>query len=498
MLNKSSIILDRRKLNIFDNDVPALPDVIQKRREVLDLEKYMITLPDAIAGICLEVSGNIDKVKFINAVKKLRNHFPILNSKLNLNERDRAYYEEIQIDFQANIINRESDETWRIILQDEWKKPFSLEDGPLSRFILIHSETRSEIIFIGHHTIIDGFGVNRLMVLLLQFINNPGMKFEKKANEPLPSLENLKNHRPKLSPWILIKRGFESYFYAYLKNLWRLTRLSIGEEEFKEYSDIFYKNYTYVWADDQLNEEETVNIYRICKEHNVTINSVLTVAYMRSRLEFGIEYENNRQQLCVDLRRHLEKETQNVLTSFASSIDTNFVYDESKSFWENTKVYHNIIMKQLKENNDVEKAFALSKIPLSFLRSIAFSQRIQTVPDDYKNLKNFKKLGPKSFHVSAIVGRYMIKTTPSICLTNMGVGRYTNQYGDLKIENCVLFPSAILHPFSVLLASITVNKKLGYTINAMKRNDGIYKDFDAQFDRLKKRFKEFLTKDIYY
>ncbi len=497
MFHKINTIPYKRKIKVFEKDVPTLPDVIPYKREIEDLEKYMVTIPDAIAGICIKVQGNVDKVKFLQAVKRLRNHFPILNSKLNLCEKEKAYFEEILMNFQTEIINRESDETWKSVITREWKKPFYLESGPLTRFILVHSTYNSEIIFIGHHIVVDGFGVNRLMVLLLQFMANPEVKFEKRAQEPLPSKENLRSHRSKLSPLILFKRAFNAYVYGYLVNLWRATKLHLDKEDFMYSHNSFYKNYTYVWSDDQLNEKETVKIYQICKEHNVTINSVMTIAYMCCRKEFGIEYENNKQQLCVDLRRHLEKEAQNVLSSFASSVDTNFAYDESKSFWENTVSYHNIIINKIKQNEDVEKVFTLSKMPLNFLRSIALSQRMQSVPKDYQNLKSFKKLGPKSFHISAIVARYMLKATPSIVLTNMGVGRYANRYGDLTLENCILFPSATPNPYSVIIASITTNKKLGYTINAMKRNDEIYKDFDIKFDKLKKRYKEFLTEDIY-
>ncbi len=472
-------------------------DIIPYKRKMEAIESYIIPIPDAIAGICVQVKGNVDKNKFLDAVKKLRNIYPILNSRVILDEKNEAWFEEINREFFTVIINRESDDTWRNVINSEWKKPFYLDKGPLTRFILVHSDTFSEIIFVGHHVVVDGFGVNKIVNLLLQFMEDLKAKFETVKKEPLPSRENLKKFRPKLTPSEFLKRANDSFILNFVKNQWRISKLRLSGKDFMYSHDSFFKNYNYIWKDEILTEKETFELFKICREKNVTINSVMTVAFLACKQEIDKEHENNKQRICVDLRRHLDKDAQKSLSCYASSIDTNFSYDNSNSFWQNVLNYHKDFIDKMNEYQDVEKVFQLSKLPLDFLKAVTLSQRMNSVPEDYKEEKSFKKLGNKSYHIAAIVARNTMKASPSITITNMGVGRYAKSYGDLTVENCILLPSAAPIPLGVIVASIVINKQLVYTFNSSRyTGDGI-KDFDIKFNMLRERFKEFLTTDIF-
>ncbi len=468
------------------------------KRKAEPLESFVISFGDVKVGICIRVNGYVHKDKFIKSVNKIVNTFPIIKSKIVLDKKNKPWFIEMEDENLVSIIDMKSDDTFVQVVDDERKKPFFLHEGPLAKFILIHSNSYSDILFLAHHAIIDGFGANKVMNLLLKYIAYDEFDYGKiQDKEYLPSIKNLKHFRPKLSPLLITKRIIDFYVSTFIICRWHLTKLHISEEDFVYSQRTFLSNYHQIWTHDILTENETYDIYKICREKNVTVNSTMMVAFLACRKEIDDENENNRQRICVDLRRHLNKEAQNSLGTFASAIDTKYKYDSSIPFWNNVQKYNHIFKQKMNNYEDVDCVFKSSKISLDFTKAMSLSYKVNNLPKDYKNLEKFKKLGPKSFHIVASVARNMIKSTASVTITDMGVGKYSNTYGDLKLQRCILFPSPTIKPMSIIIASITVNKCLGYTFNVTKHKDIKDENFHIKLNLLRKRFKEFLIKDIY-
>lgn len=468
------------------------------RRKIVVAERVLIPVPFALAGVVMQVKGEIDKDLFIKAVYKIYDMYPVLNSKVVLDENKEAWFEELKDETSPIIIERRSDETFKDLVNNQWKTPFYLDKGPLSRFFLVHSKFKSEIVFIAHHVLVDGFGANKIIELILQFVKNPDKEYKLAKEEPLPSKENLIKIKSKFAPDGFFKRAGEKILFNYVKRRWEKTKLSLTEEDKEKSYESLFQSFDYAWKHDTLTEKQTYEFFKICREKNVTTNSAMTIAFLACRKEIDKEHENNRQRISVDLRKHLGRNALDSISCYASSVDLNYVYNETISFWENVINFHKMTKTYFDEYVELDSMIQLSKFPLDFLEAMTLSQRMQRVPKDYEDLDNFKRLGPKSNHIAAVFARNSLKVFPSITITNMGVGRFLNSYDNLKIEKCILLPSAPTQAaFSVILSSITINKCLGFTLNSAKPKDGSIKEFDRKFNLLSKRFKEFLINDIF-
>lgn len=446
----------------------------------------------------MQVNGHINKELFSKAVSKLYNIYPMLNSKVVFDKNKEAWFEQLTDDCVTTIIERESDDTYINLVNNQWKIPFYFDKGPLSRFFLVYSESQSEIVFIAHHVLIDGFGVNKIMDFILQFIRNPNREYKLVYEEDLPSKENLLEIKSKFVHTGFLKKIGEKILFNYIKAIWSITKFPLKDEDKKQSYKSLFCNFDYVWSHDMLTEKETYEFFKICRDKNVTTNSAMTIAFLACRKEIDKEHENNRQRISVDLRRHFGKKAQDSINCYASSIDLKYVYDDSKSFWENAINFQKLAKTYFDKYVELDYLLQLSNIPFDLLEAIFLSHRMHRIPRDYEKLSNFKKLGPKSNHIVAIFARNSLKMFPSFTITNMGVGKFLDDYDGLKIEKCILLPSAPSQiDFGIILSSITINRRLGFTLNSAKPKDGSIKDFDFRFDSLCKRFKEFLIYDVY-
>ncbi|MCL2321462.1 MAG: condensation domain-containing protein [Oscillospiraceae bacterium] len=470
------------------------------KRRVLPFESLFIHQPGVIVGFIAGITGKIDEYKFANAVKKLVSLYPILRSKLTVDKYGEEWIEEAPFEIPMRTVPRIDDDTWKRVFEEAEKYPIDLEKGPFYEFILVKSETKAEIIFRGHHMMTDGIAMTRILDLILQFMRDPNMTIKTYKEEELPNGKTLRKCvKPKLTLKQKIQNTWDDYLLFPLINLeWKRTKLKLSKEDIVNSHKIYMSNLKHLMLTDAFTERETTDIFNECKKHNITINSCLATAFLAVRSEVDPEHENNRQYVAVDLRRHLGENAHQAINCYASTLTTNFAYDGKKSFWENAENYHKLIKADLDACAEVTHVKNFSHLPTSFVWATSLAGRMQGLPDKYKDHALFKKIGPKSIHVVAVFMRVSLKFGPTFCITNLKRGRFTYDYGDLKLDSFIMSPSFVIYPpVSLLLSVITVNNKLTMSYHAVKPINEAKIDYDKILNDVKCRFKEFMTNDIF-
>ncbi len=471
--------------------------IYRYKRKLLPIEAAFIRSPGAIIASVAEISGYVDEDKFKYAVKKLRKIHPILNARLVWDKNGESWFHEMDYDFPVSIILRNDDGDFSKVIASEWKKSFDMLKGPLSRFILLKSDIKSEIIFIAHHSLSDGVGMTILIDQILQLMNNPNMEFEVDYGEDLPSIENFKKYISK----------FKINFFEELKNKsmttflntrWKRTKIYLPPEDVARSHKAFFKDFDYLVLIDEFTEEETLSFINECKKHSVSVNSAMAAAFLAARNEVDKAHDNHRQLIPVDLRKHLGKKAKKSASCYAGSIDIEYTYDMEKSFWENAKAFHEKSKYALNNFKDIEKVNALSYFSTDLVEASMLSQRVLANSETYKEFPYSNKLGKRSNHVAAVIGKNLIRQTPSFTITNMGSPKFSNNYGDLKLEKLILYPSGVSYPrMNILFSTITINNKLFVSYHVAKNILDKTIDYDKTVNLIKERFKKILIKDIY-
>ncbi len=467
------------------------------KRKILPIEATFLRSIGAFIAIAAQVLGHVDEENFKLAVHKLRKIYPILNCVVTWDENGESWFEEKETKPYIIIKERISENHFEKTIKEEWNKSFDLENGPLTRFILLKSDKKSEIIFMSHHCISDGIGITIIIESILKIMKGEDLNINTSQIKNLPSVKNFIKKRN-----FNIFAFFDEFSYKYvsyfLNYRWRRSKIYLPPEDIPLTHKIFYNYYEYCTLMDEFTEEETQSFINKCKEYKVTVTSAMTTAFLACRNELDKEHDNFKQLIPVDLRKYVDDDLTCAINCHSGSIDINFSYDTSLTFWENAKIYNKKNKDALNDFKHIKKVQAISNFTTDLVEASILSQRFQTYENLFKDTFSYSsKLGPKSNHVSAYIAKHLIKLNPSFCLTNMGSPNLLDYYGNLKLEKIFYYPSGVAHPpMTVLISVVTLNNRLflSFHIAKKKNEDNGYEQITI---KLKERYKEFLTRDIF-
>lgn len=470
-------------------------------REVLPIEVPFIRSMGAIIGAVAEFSGQVNEKRFRNAVAKIKHIYPNLNLALAWDENGKAWFKKSEFDPLSEVREMTSENEGQKVIIEEWNKSFDLENGPLSRFILLKSEKKSDIIFLCHHILSDGIGITIILETFFKLLSDENFNVKMSYINHLPSVENLNKFKPKsgTNVFTLFNELLNKNLANFLNYRWKRSKIHIPPKDAVLSHKMFFNNYDYCPLLDEFSQEETANFIKKCKENKVTVTSAMIMAFLACRKEIDQEHDNFRQIIPVDLRKYLGDETKQAANCYAGSIDMKYAYDTSKTFWENARIYNGLAKNALKNFADIKKVQAISYFQTDFLETSIASQRIHTFNEMFDGVFPYvDKLGPKSHHVTSTMAKFAIKRSPTFCLTNMGNPKFSHDYGSLKLEKLFLYPSGVAYPkLTVLLSVVTLHNRLFFTFHIAKKKTERFEDYEQIALKLKQRYKEFLTKDIF-
>jgi len=119
-------------------------------------------------------SGSGSKESLEAALSKARAKYPLLNSRISQDDDGNT---EFMFDYRHNfpitVFDNKSDTGWLELAWDEQKKPFDLQNGPLIKFLLIHTVNTTDLVIICHHCICDGLSLTYLIRDIALFLDIP-------------------------------------------------------------------------------------------------------------------------------------------------------------------------------------------------------------------------------------------------------------------------------------------------------------------------------------
>lgn len=456
------------------------------KRKLIPTEAVFIRSPGAIVGMVAKISGNINTNDFEHAVKRLTQLHPILNCKIYWDENNQAHFEETNNPISISILTRNSSHDFEEIITKEWKQGFDLLNGPLCRFTLLRSDIRSEIIFVGHHTIVDGMSVTLIIDLLLKIMNKPNIELKQNHLGELPTIENLKKSVPKSS---FIQKVMNKSITNFANNKWKKNKIDLPKEDITKAHRMYFEKIDYLVLIDEFSKEETSLFIDKCKKHNVTVNSALTIAFLACRKEIDPENISKKMIIPVDLRKHLNDSAKKSIGCYSTSLDIEFTYEPSKTFWGNVESLNALTNKLINNFQDIKKVENTSGLSLDFLEASMLSQRIQAHEEIFKSFPYAEKLGKNSKNIAAITAKNILSAPSSFTITNLGMVKIPCEYETIKLENLIMYPSSVSHPkANITLSVITIDDKLTLSYHVLKDNS----DSNHTIESLKEKIRELI------
>ena len=122
--------------------------------------------------VTAEVKGITKVQDWIDALDAVQKRHPILSTSIKPNEDGRpALYQADAAPIPLRVVDGSMQERWELELDREMALPFTPEQAPLIRSVLIHKPQSAVLIMIAHHAIADGMALVFLIRDLLQVLS---------------------------------------------------------------------------------------------------------------------------------------------------------------------------------------------------------------------------------------------------------------------------------------------------------------------------------------
>lgn len=291
----------------------------------------------------IRINGVIRASGLSAALAKVQVKHPLLRAAVRYDDTGAPWFE-IPTAYQPIpliIKERTSSIDWQKEVKDAWASVFNIDAGPLLNMTWLKGETQSELILTFHHSMCDGGGGLMLIKDILAVLDNP----EKEIGVH-PSFITLQDIVP-----AHILNGKKQVLKAKVKGLFIQGVLAAvsalintrGKQSISREHD-----YLLHW---KLDQPVSAALFQHCAEQEVTVNTALCVAFLRSfKLVKGAKAMNK--VVCpVDIRRFIPEISKDVIFSFGLSLDLSLHKAADVPFWQRAKLLQRVASQKIKEMN---------------------------------------------------------------------------------------------------------------------------------------------------
>ncbi len=417
--------------------------------------------PNNIALIAT-IKGEINEDDLRDALKKITKIHPLTGVRVVIDSDQDAWFTDEDVPpAPLKIIKRRSERQSIGTVEKEHEIPFDFNKGPLIRFVLLKSEEVSDIIIICQHSICDGLSLTILLQDIIFLLDNPTTKI-KKVNAVFPISDNFQiPFRVKLR---LLKNKF---IMNRINRKWDDQALLFDDEDYQNVHEAYFQKFRYKIVNLNLSEEETSNLIAKCRENQVTVNSAISVALLsgRKNIRGNSVQDDSTVQIAVDIRNQLKRPGENVFGFLASGIKIEFEYPPETAFWDNVRLFHQIIISELKGKRALENLMRYSTSP-TLTDAINFAIYGEWVSNGFKRCQKLLKF-IRSNNKAMEISKQLVTTAPDLTMSNLGQIKTPEAQNNLQLDRLYFITSS--YPYLDLVAGlVTINGKLTLTMSYME------------------------------
>jgi NRPS condensation-like uncharacterized protein len=404
------------------------------KQEIKGVSRMHIRWPNANVVLYGVFETTVSKDALERAVLVLSDKHKLLNCRIETDKENKAWY---VIDKRLlPEVNTPKSRNIHEILINELKHRFDFEKGPLIRFTLLN-QTETTLIINCHHAICDGMSLIYLFKDIIKILSGENIEIKQKMPvfvEPGNIPQRLGNPISRL-------------FISLINRKWNREAIGFSNQLYQEVHNNFWKEYRPKIISFTFSKEETANIISQCKQNNVSVNTGLVTAFLYAEEQlFEQKDYSNKVIITANLRTHLKNQPGESMGFFISTLRPNLEYSEKETFWENARIFHKEIKRNLEKDLFRVPLFGLfNPIFLDVMMLNLFGQR-----EDKLAKKLIKKAG-------------MDKVNATFTIANLGLIEIADNSGRLKIKT-LFGPMAVSNAMEKYISVLTINNELHFSI----------------------------------
>lgn len=410
-------------------------------------------------SIIARLKGLISKEELGDAIKKVREQHPLVGVRVYLDENYDAWFTSENVpENPLKVIQRNSEKDWYQKILNDYKDRFKLEKGPLVRFSLLPSSETSEIIITCHHIICDGTSLAILARDLLIYIGDPDQKVKQMTEPPLATPDNFPTD---VTPSKTILFAINK-----MNKMWQKKKVIFDEEDLDNIFRAYWENFDFKIIPVELNKKQTSDLSELCRQHGVTINSALNMAFLAARYEIRGHFKGGRQNILipVNTRERYKKPVGDHFGLYAAGFQFKMTYNPKIDFWENVKLFTRKVREKLDINQVFKMVALMGLMDKSLTESQSFSFLGKFVPSNYSRYEKIHSFSNDEKNIANKMIKKKIAKVPGLSITNLGLLDYPSKYGSLELERFI-FVTSTSPMMELVISAVTVSGRLTFAIN---------------------------------
>jgi len=237
------------------------------------------------------VTGKFSISDLEEALRKAVEKNPLAGARIETREDSYPWYTtENCPPIPVRVVKTTKRYDWTQFTKEELYLPFDMETGPITRVVFSRKKkNQADLIFCFHHLIADGISAINFLRDTLMFLGDAEL-------EPVPVVDNvgLDYNIPEIE----------------IDDSNKLPDLADNETGYEEDNDKILKSTKFHMYPQIIDEEQTSDLIRKCKEHEISIHSALNAALIKALMEIfypGTYKRSLRIQSPISLRNYLNK-----------------------------------------------------------------------------------------------------------------------------------------------------------------------------------------------
>lgn len=516
-------------------------------RRMANNERKFLHVPSANIAVCARLRGSVtagDIRKGIDAAARIH---PLLAAKVVMGSPEEAFFSRGDPSaIPLRVCPRESDTQWFDEVVHEHTVPFDPSVAPLSRFVLLTSGDVSDLVIFCQHAISDGTALVLLLHdVLTHAYGNGGDLGEivpplitdciPKAKESFVNRftrgysMGIINKRWRKDPWFFDHEDLISIHHAFWeKYAYRIVLFELAGDDAETLLAACRKQdvtigsavtmaFLAAWQDilvermyggpgipaGDAGSVEAGTGGRETRDGDGPGTGVKLPDYSGKAGE-GVregddstpagthadredETGTSRKYTVVlpyDLRKRLDNPVGDVFCLFVGSIQVQAGYDRKRSFWENTRDFHDQTRQKIDSREFFGPAAEIERFDPTlmdaFMSYTLYAKEVKKDDPRYEKLSAFAAARDNIAHILA--GR-TLTLLPDIISTNMGRAAVPGSFGGLHLEKLYFAPSASTTP--LVLGGIGTGSSVTFTINILAE-----KGFEEERIRMMERVRD--------
>jgi hypothetical protein len=433
-------------------------EAVKFERELTVQERRFVLPPMSHISMGIRLRGPISKDSLRVAVDKMLVTYPIFRTRIIWNEGDTDMLTtEGAVEVPVRVYERKSDNDWLDVLNKEHAIPAKPSAGGLTRFVLVRSDDVSELFIFCHHSICDGRSLELALREVILHLAKP--------DRIPPRMEVPPAHTPQVFPQGIKQSRVKSWFLRKLNDKWQKEKVVFDEEDMRNLWEAFWSYSRYRVETVELDKAQTQTLVESCRANGVTVNSAVTVALMRGRIQAAGEYGRKvRTGTAVDTRNRLTVDVGEAAGLYAGGIMFEFDYKHDRPFWDNVRKYHETVAKRLKDNDIFGSILDQYEIDQSLFDGLLVAMIGHLVKPSQSR---YGKISEFAGRQKGLINDYKTKSAdrvPDVLTTNLGRLGIPEEIGDFVVERALFTPSAPLL-MEIPAGAASVAGRLTLTLN---------------------------------